>query len=218
LPQKTAFLIPIVLEFAAGVLTLTKASYDALFTTAVWDFALCTIYCNMGENGDFSQTQFNAIMAKFDGAFSGNLALTFSSILSGWQLVGLQNAARIPSTSNLDCSGCDCGGCLTSWSVFGAGHGVIDDVTDEYIEAHGTDPGNGNYYLILKTPTQFSCCTVAMVETVSGGFTLQGWTDCGQPQVEGVPQHTGLGWGTCINYFQAQSATPFTIRIYFVDC
>jgi len=213
-----AFLVPLVLTLAGGLVGLSAAAYNALFTTSVWDFALCTIYCNMADDGSFSQSNFNTIMAKFDSAFTGNLALTFSGILSGWQLVGLQNAARIPSTSNLDCSGCDCGSCLTNWSVFGAGHGVIDDVTDEYIEAHGTDPGNGNYYLILKTPTVFSCCTVAMVETVSGGFTLQGWTDCGQPQVEGVPQHTGLGWGTCINYFQAQSATPFTIRIYFVDC
>lgn len=213
-----AFLVPILLELAAGIIGLSGAAYNALFTTPVWDFVLCTVYCNMADDGSFSQSNFNTIMAKFDSSFSGNLALTFSGILGGWQLVGLQNAARIPSTSNLDCSACDCGGCNASWSVFGGAHGVILSRTDEYIEVQASDGGNGNFYIILKTPNTFTCCTVLMVDTTVGSFTLHGWTDCGQPQVEGAPQHTGLGWGTCINYFQAQSAVPFTIKVYFVDC
>jgi hypothetical protein len=213
------FLIGAFFELAAALLATTSGAYDALFTDDDWFWILCEVYCKLDSTGQIPASEFINIQSDFDSHFAGNAALTFSSILGAWQLPGLNNAAKIPTGDNLDCSECDaCLTCTQVWSIFGASHGTIDAVTETYIECTGTDPGNGNYYVILKTPDVNRCCTVDHTEDVSGSFSLHGWTDCGQPQVEGAPQHTGLGWGTCINYFQAQSGVPFTVRVFFVEC
>lgn len=215
-----AFLVPIVLELAAGVLTITKADYDAMFTTPVWDYVLCTMYCNMGENGDFSQSNFNDIMAKLDDHFSGNLALTFSGILQGWQLVGLNNAARIPSTSNLDCSGCFCGDCTTLFTLFSDWEAIGQTIT------HETDgsmtivampaPASSSYYVILSSHVVDQCCSILDYNVVSGADPLFGYTYCGQPISEYVPQnYPAIFTADPINMLYLNASAPFTINVLF---
>jgi hypothetical protein len=104
------YVVPALLSLAAAVVGTGSEAYDDLFTSDVWDFALCQYYCNCEPDGSFTQSSFNTIMANFDSEFTGTLALAFSGAMQGWQLAGLNRAARIPSTDNLDCSSCDCGG------------------------------------------------------------------------------------------------------------
>lgn len=211
-----AFIVPIMLELAAGIITLTAAAYNALFTTTVWDYVLCQLYCNMGEDGTFTQANFNEIMSKLDGHFSGNLALTFSGILRGWQLVGLNNAARIPSTSNLDCSACECGAKRIYVSP-GGGTEISWDGTNLVAEPVFAD---GIYQLYVQyvptNPNDVNNCGY-LTETVVSG-TMDGayahWLcGSGTPTTPISPPNAN-----CANQLLFRSSVPFQLSMTAVDC
>lgn len=219
-----AFLVPIVLELAGGIVTLSAAAYNALFTTEVWQYVLCQLYCNIGEDGIFTQGNFNDISANLDSHFTGNLALSFSGTLQGWQLNGLNNAARIPGASNLDCSACDCGGCdVGKWILFDdfVGAGQTISYGADYVEVPSYHASNGTSYVILHTGDISNCCQVDHFEFISGSTDASfGYTNCNNAVDEYSPAHPApnLGYGGCINHVYMTSNTNFTVRIFFVPC
>lgn len=110
-----------------------------------------------------------------------------------------------------------------NWDIFGANHGVILSQGAGSLTIEASDGGNGNYYVMIKSANQDSCSYISSYDVLSGTVDQTGdasWTDCGEPQVEGVPQHPfGLfGFDSyCVNYFQIQSSLPFTVKIIFGD-
>lgn len=139
-PALAPFLIGAFFELAAALLATTQTAYNALFTDDDWSWVLCELYNKMDNTGTIAGSDFITIQADFDSHFSGNAALTFSSILNSWQLAGLNAAARIGTTDNLDCSGCACpDDCPTEWTFFG----VHDVVNTECSEWTMTSDGGG---------------------------------------------------------------------------
>jgi hypothetical protein len=220
IPPSATVLIPIVIGLAQAIFSIASGTYLALFTDDTYNDLQCIFYCHCETDGSFTQSGYLAILSDISSSgFDSNVDLTFLSVLRGWSLAGLQAAARGGSLETGDCSDCvGCLECVQKWEVWGGAHGTITEVTDEYVEVEASDGGNGNYYVILRTSDENVCCYVENWEFPIGGASLHGWTDCGVTPTVGAPQHTGLGFGTCINYFQAQDAAPFTIRIFFVDC
>jgi hypothetical protein len=103
------FLIAVVFRLAAALLATTAVAYNALFTDDVWSWLLCELYCNMGIDGSITAGQFSTIKADATSHFTGDVLTTFQALFDTWQTPGINNAARIPTTDNLDCSGCSCG-------------------------------------------------------------------------------------------------------------
>jgi len=205
---------------ATAAFELGKEAFDTYWTVDKKDAILCALFCNIGSNGQFTEAQYQGFRSDIKGTLPASPAfdIVMTSINAGGA-IGLSQMASYGNAAEADCSSCTgCGTCAQQWSVFGASHGIIIDQTEEYVEVQAQDPGNGNFYVILKTPTVNSCCTVTSTEFTPADVEIHGWTDCGQPQVEGVPDHTGLGWGTCVNYLQAQSAAPFTVKFFLADC
>lgn len=145
-PELIPFLISLFFELAAALLATSSSTYNALFTSDVWSHVLCTLYCHMNDDGSFTQSQFNAITADFDGFFTGNVALTFSSALRAWQLPGLNQSAKIVSTLNLDCSGCDCT-CPTAYLWTDSDNVVTPDETCHYHMDSNTNTPTRQLYL-----------------------------------------------------------------------
>lgn len=196
-----------------------KAAFDAYWTTDIKDKILCAAYCNIGADGSFTDAQFSAFWHQVNGDLPPSPAkMLFMGFLSSVGKEGLNAMAGSGLSADSDCSDCPCAPCSNKWSIFGAGHGSIVAVTDDYIEVQSSPDTGGDCYVIIKTANQDVCCHVDHVEVLTGSIALNGWTDCGQPQVEGVPQHTGIGFGTCCNYVQLQDAGEFTARIYFTPC
>jgi hypothetical protein len=205
------FLIGAFFELASALLATTSTAYDALFTDDDWSWVLCELYCKMTTDGQIPADQFINIQADFDSHFSGNAALTFSSILGAWQLPGLNNAAKIPTTDNLDCSGC-CPACDTpEWQVYGArgeGTGFVFgtetartsiSVTVDSVAASGSN------IVILWTNDPAICCAV---DIDTGGATVTiSWIPCGGT----FPVTTGIyAPSDCTYLLQLQSLTTFT--------
>lgn len=201
------------------IFALVIALLIPALTETVYDTLKCIFYCRMAADASFTQARLENVTSDIGDQIGGIATLFLQQLVNLLGPTGLTNLARAGGAATGDCSACgDCLGCSERWTVFGGAHGTIINQTDEYVDVLASDGGNGNFYVILKTANADTCCMVDHTEDLSGSFSLHGWTDCGQTQVEGAPQHTGLGWGTCINYFQAQSATPFTVRVFFVDC
>jgi len=206
-------LITVIVNLIFGLIIDTLIT---ALTTEVWDTLRCCFKNQMLDDFTFDHDAWEALRDCILTDIPGIAGIFLEHLIYLLGPAGSTNLIR--SGQGSATAECGCPNCQSNWSIMGAGHGVIDDVTEEYVEAHGTDPGNGNYYLILHTTGASDCCRVDHVDVVSGAFTLNGWTDCGTAPTEGAPQHTGLGFGDCINYLQLQSATPFTVRVFFVFC
>lgn len=189
-PALAPFLIGAFFELAAALLATTQTAYNALFTDDDWGWILCEVFCLMDDTGALTQADFVQIESDFDAHFSGNAALTFSSILDAWQLAGLNNASKIPTTDNLDCSGC-CAECdPTMWTIFNGAenYGTVVSYGSNYVIAdlEFAPSTVGEYYLRMKTPTTIDCCTITGWEVVSGGtLNITVYGQCGEAQTSG---------------------------------
>jgi hypothetical protein len=203
-----------------SILALGMSLLRAALTSTVYDTLTCIFYCRMADDLSFDDARVNLVTSDIGDQIGGIATLFLQQLVNLMGAVGLTNLARSGAATEGDCSECEeCLTCTQIWSIFGGAHGTGLVVTDTYVQVTASDGGNGNYYVIIKTPDADTCCAVDHIEVIGGGDVgLHGWTDCGTAQTEGVPQHTGLGWGTCVNYLQAQNATPFTIRFFLVEC
>lgn len=108
-PPASTVIIPIVIALAQAIYSIASGTYLALFTSAVYNNFQCILYCNIGEDGTFSQSNFTDILTAIDAfGFDPNVALTFTSVLQGWGLNGLNDAARGGSLDAGDCTDCPC--------------------------------------------------------------------------------------------------------------
>lgn len=218
-----SFLVGAFFELAAAIVTLTKAEYDAQFDSDAWDFIFCELFCNCGDDGQFTTAQFNTIVAHLESHFTGNVALTFHSILTGWQLPGMNNAARIPSTANLDCSGCECGDIriYVQGNDLGGGHEI--SYVDGILTASSVPQDGGNILYVCfdenasinPVAPDVNICG-SFTELSSGGAALVAYNPCGS----GSQVATGLTPPTalCGNSFVYTSASPFTITVTGAAC
>lgn len=136
-PPSATVLIPIVIALAQAIFSIASGTYLALFTDSVYNDLQCILYCNCPDDGTFTQENYNGILTAIDaGGFDANVALTFTSVIRGWSLSGLNSAARGGSTEAGDCSdcGCDthCGGAISTITVCaGTDFAWVDDCTFE---------------------------------------------------------------------------------------
>lgn len=221
----------LVLPTIAAALTAAwgagKTVFDDYWTTDNFDIVLCAVFCHIGDDGSFTDSQFSATWNQINADLPPSPAkMLFMGFLSSVGTPGLNAMAATGLSADSDCSDCvECLDCWEKWSIMGDDpthfHGQITAVGDGFIEAT-TGTTGGNKYLLIRTPSADSCCVVPEIEVLSGDFSggLTGWTDCGTEPVEGVPQHTGLfGDDVCINYLQLQSTGAVcTFRIHFADC
>lgn len=202
--------------FAMGI-----TAYNAYWTVDKTDAILCAIYCNIGENGQFTEEQYQAFRAKVKAVLPSSPALdiVLTSINAGGA-VGMSQMASYGNAAEADCSSCLCGGCATFWVDkldSGYTYGTIIEQTDEYVivECHAPNV-NGKYYGNIYTVDPDACCylTDANIEVIEGTMTDgASWSDCGSFSLVG-----GLFGERCVNWLQPLSTVPFTIKYTFTDC
>lgn len=227
LGSTAAIIVPALLALAAAVVGTGHDAYDLLFTDDVWDTVLCAIYCAIGDDGQFTQAQFNDLLATLDSAgFDDTVALSFSSALSAWQVAGINNAAKIPTSDNLDCSDCACTGCGFEWSIFGDDethfHGQIIDVGEDYVTVESGTAGH--CYMLIRTADNTQGCIVTELEWLVNSATTGGGSFVGETITEGAPNHYPadiVAGGNCMAYIQLDNSgvdTPYTVKIHFIPC
>ena len=216
-----ALIIPIIGAICAAVWTAGESLFTDYWTSENKKIIFCALYCHIGDDGTFNDTQFSAFwheaQANLPVGIARELFLGFMSSV-GRQGVNAMTSSGIAADS--DCSDC-CPSCSGMWDVYDETHGTITSRDDTQITIDATLAG-GNYYVILSTMAADTCCIPLGYDILSGSVTQTGnlsWTTCGTTPVEGVPQFSfGLfGWDQEINYMQVQSASPFTLQFNFAS-
>jgi len=104
-------LIPKMIETARLLTNTTQAFYDGLFTNAVWDSVLCTIYCHAPDDGNFTEGQWLAIISEIKsqlGSGAQTAGANIAAMIDVWGVIGLKNASRLGSGAEGNCDDCDC--------------------------------------------------------------------------------------------------------------
>lgn len=208
---------------ASGVFALGIAGYNTYWTVDKKDAILCAIFCNIGEDGQFTEAQYQAFRAKVKATLPASPAfdIVMTSINAGGAR-GLSQMASYGNAALADCSACDCGeGCSNEWfdkldAGYYYGTIIAQDANSVTVQCH-TPNINGAYYGNIWTNSDTLGCYLidANIEIIEGtGAGVAAWRD--NPGSGGLV--SGLFGSRCVNWIQAQSSTPFTVKYTFSDC
>lgn len=144
-----------------------KTVFDDYWTTEIKDDILCAAYCNISDDGSFTDAQFSAFWTGVNTQLPpGPAKMLFMGFLSSVGAPGLNAMAATGMSADSDCSDCPCAPCIDGWAwpISYVAQGAGYTVTDTTIEADATLDG-GFYYWVLQY-TGVSCCNVV----VTGDF------------------------------------------------
>lgn len=83
--------------------------FETEFTEATWDALLCVLYCQMGDDGSFTELQWQNIKIKCVEDVGGYAGYWLQDHINLIGIVGLTNAGRASYPGTRDCDACDCG-------------------------------------------------------------------------------------------------------------
>jgi hypothetical protein len=201
--------------FALGI-----AAYEAYWTTDKHDVLFCAVYCNIGDNGQFTEAQYQAFRSKVLSTLPASPALdiVMTAINSGGA-VGLSQMASYGSGAIRDCDSCVCNDwCSNKFEIRfnDPSLGIITEVGEDYIIAETTTPQpNGVYYISMWTGEEnyLDCCYVNSIEVLTGSASVNIGTACNN---NGVPAVLLLP--ACLWWIEPQSNVPFSVRINLGEC
>jgi len=205
-----------------------KALFEGYWTSDVYQQILCILYCNIGDDGSFTEEQYKSVMVQLRGKMGNGAAKTlFLGMLGAGGRQGLNNFCATGTASESDCSECDCS-CFDTWTANLAtninpilasdGHGaymmwsaVLTAIPDyrvnisndghwpsEIFDQDCCVPGDGRFHA-------FDSGTDTEI-TITGIFGYL----CGDPDLEHFgAANTDPWWGV-----EGKNSTPFDFRIY----
>lgn len=216
-----ALVLPTIGAAVGAAYTGGKAAFDAYWTTDIKHKILCAAFCNIGEDGSFTDAQFSAFWNKINADLPpAPSKMLFMGFLSSVGMAGLNAMAASGTSSGADCSSCQCvPGCDNDWSVYvqsGDHFGVILEQTPTYIIAQTTNVNtNGTYYIFLVTPDLNACCYINSMEVLEGSNTQFFAGFCGAAIGTVTTILSGEG---CFNQLQPQSNAPFKVKFNLDAC
>lgn len=105
---------PLVIALVSQVIAFGVDATKAAFTTEVWDTFRCILYCNMNDDGSFTEAQWQTIKTQIFDQLGSSIAGTFlRDTVNAFGPAGLTNAARSGTVATADCS--DCTDCPPEW-------------------------------------------------------------------------------------------------------
>jgi len=147
---------------ATGVANLGKDAFDAYWTTDKEDAILCALYCNIGEDGQFTEAQYAAFVAKVKEQLPASPALTLiTAAINAGGARGLSQMASYGNAAEADCTSCaPCNDiCIDSFiTYFGTETSRTDDTIN--VDAAYNAP-DGLYHAVVLVPENADCCYVS---------------------------------------------------------
>jgi len=202
-------LTPLILAFAAGLISAGQAAFDAAFNDPVWKVVQCAIYCHTTADAKpYTKEDIAAIRAEIASQLGGVAAFFIDQTLQLWGTTGLTNGARAGFISAIDCTDCECGGCsLAGWTV---ALGTFVSRTNTSITVSSFHTGNQWLAAIQASDINDCCIFRDSVVDPPGSLTEIAVTPCGLPQ--GTNLHFSYTFYE-VNYILAGSTYgPFTIQ------
>ena len=199
-----------------------KTAFDDYWTNENKDLVLCAAFCTIGDNGQFSQTQWEDFKHKVRLTLPAGAALDFTmTAVNAGGYVGGSNMASYGAAADADCSACDCGTCvvdnwhLGTWqsgSFVPLGTEVSRDSTS--ITAASVDRGDGSQWIYVSSTGSSVCCDLSW-DILTGSVSANAGIPCGTDHDISNAIPYGLTPSNNVNTFGQGSSTPFTAKITF---
>jgi hypothetical protein len=219
-PETLPALAPVILPLIAGLLFVGQAAWDAYFTDDVHSKILCALYCNIQNDGTFTQAGYDNFITKLTADLPASPAKDyFIAIVSRIGLVGLNNYAAIGTSADANCSACACGcDCIHFTVITGTlvGSGV-DDAGNCFIIASSVPHGGGAHETVTvvfnDTGTPDSNCAAYVTAEVLIGtpdIFSQFFLDCG-----GAGSYHTIVGNPCMSAYDVESDAgfPYTMKL-----
>lgn len=152
-----------------------KTVFDAYWSTEIKDKILCAAYCNIGDDGSFSDSQFSAFWEQVNTELPPSPAkMLFMGFLSSVGRQGLNAMAASGMSADADCADCGCDGCSSDGWHLGLWNGgtffptgTEISRTENTIVAASYDRGDGVQAIYVSSSSIEQCCTIT-VEVLTG--------------------------------------------------
>lgn len=197
-----------------------KAVFDAYWTTDIKDQILCAAFCNIGDDGSFTDAQFSAFWGQVNSELPPSPAkMLFMGFLSSGGKAGLNAMAASGLSADSDCASCDCT-CTGALGFETSGYAVIDSIDEEecivYLSSVVNPAGGGASPYIIGFDFGAGCGYVEFItETGKTGGWLAGAFMCGAgSEVQQLLPYSNV----CVNYTYIGSSTPFTCAYKITAC
>jgi len=205
-------------EVARMLVGTTTAAYNAMFTEEAWTVTRCILYCNVSEDGSFSDAAWAVVQSELKsqlGSGTTDAGANLASMVDVWGRVGLNNSARIGSGTEGNCDDCVCGNaCAEKYQVYNLDeyYGEILEYGENFIIAAC---GSGGY-LTLEAINYNDCCYVNALEVLTGTGSGSAFEVCGAEPV--IPWIGATPVGQCASIIECQFSVNGTMKIYLDNC
>lgn len=224
-PEAIPLILPLVAGLASAAFAIGQSAFDAAFTNDVWDDVLCSLWCNLNDDGVLDQAGYNQFVADIEANADPIVAGELGRLVKSMGLLGVNNACSYGNAAESDCSSCDCHSCAGQWElsypenpIFGQ---FVELNQEEGWVKFSTDQINvdGKYYIDIRTPDEDTCCVIIDAVPDTGSATADvAFQDCGV--AFSTILSTGIANGHCVHHLQAKNASgePYTLIFYFEAC
>lgn len=219
-----AIVIPLLGAALAAAWGAGKDEFVDYWSTEATDTILCAAYCNIGDDGSFTDAQFSSFWGQCNSELpAGPAKMLFMGFMSSVGAAGLNAMAASGMSANADCDDCGCiDNCLSEgWKLYVDTHpytwGNVIATTEDSITVEAIIvPSVGGYGAAVRKKNLGTLCRVT-TEMISGGVTFWGGnTDLTEIilDVSGNPITIGNPPVDC-NLLAGISTSPFTIKFTF---
>lgn len=199
-----------------AIANVLAADFESAFTDEVWSAVLCAVYCNIGDDGSFTTTQYVQTSGDARTAISNNTARSWVyNTIHLMGTIGLTNAARQMRAGSMTCDLCDCSnGCPVLWDIYNDDpyYGTILERGDDYLLCELTS----SPYLTLITGAPDECCFVGSIEVISGEATGTAHENCDSDQTPPWINTTPVN--ECCNVMEIQGTVGSVVKIILAPC
>jgi len=191
-----ALVLPTIGAAVGAAWAAGKAAFIAYWTDDIKNLILCAFFCNIGDDGSFTDAQFSAAWNQINSELPpGPPKMLFLGFLSSVGNAGLNAMAASGLSADADCSDCACVPCgpdAWAWPTVFVAEGGDYVMGDDYIEADATLDG-GWYYFVLWAIEPICCdVTVTSIESLDPATTAF----CGKMPCDGGTYPTDWNFGS----------------------
>lgn len=101
-------LLPLVTAMAAAMLGVGAAGMEVLFDEELWDIVQCAFYCQLSDEGILSEAGYTAALVEIEENIDPVAWTVLNASFVNLLALGINNMARIGTTSASTCGDCDC--------------------------------------------------------------------------------------------------------------
>lgn len=200
---------PLLLGLASALAVTTAEAFASAMNEDVYDRLLCTIFCNISNDGSFTKAQWQAIKVKILDDETGIARQFLYDNINTLGTVGLTNVSHSAFADEYDCSDCDCSPpCIDDSNII-IGNFVSEDDDEITIEGVLATYGDIEAYWVVYGSIEPNFCCLFCEVTYIPDVTSGGWKNCEQATGGGTPV------GQMVGRLEYYRTLPFSIKFRF---